>query len=180
VIYGERHLRRILSLYSLSITMKCARTWGWAKIPRYDGTSSNLGPSSPHQFLFGLHHRYARIRFSGGTTILALPSAPCVAPITGLSPQMLENFRARIMRLTYISGLSKLPQITYSRPNDAWLSRGSLIHRMGNEFLPISMPITEIAELSLRGIACSSSLAPLASFPCWRGRSTAGPSHYRT
>jgi amidase len=25
---------------------------------------------------------------------------------------MLENFRARIMRLTYISGLSKLPQVT--------------------------------------------------------------------
>src|SRR5262249_12360912 len=45
----------------------------------------------------------------------------------------------------------------------------------------ISMPITAIAiaELSLCGMACSSSLVPLASFPCWRGRSTAGPSHYR-
>ena len=29
-------------------------------------------------------------------------------------------------------------------------------------------------------MACSSSLAPLASFYYWRGRSTAGPSHYRT
>src|SRR6266404_2456280 len=29
-------------------------------------------------------------------------------------------------------------------------------------------------------MACSLSLAPLASFACWRGRSTAGPSHYRT
>src|SRR6266478_6361832 len=29
-------------------------------------------------------------------------------------------------------------------------------------------------------MACSSSLAPLASFACWRGRSTAGPSHYRS
>src|SRR6266478_8339984 len=30
--------------------MKRARTWGWAKTPRYDGTSSDLGPSSsPHQ-----------------------------------------------------------------------------------------------------------------------------------
>src|SRR5258708_19861626 len=29
--------------------MKRARTWGLAKTPRYDGTSSDLGPSSPHQ-----------------------------------------------------------------------------------------------------------------------------------
>src|ERR1700732_2016707 len=49
-----------------------------------------------------------------------------------------------------------------------------------NEFLPISMPITAIAVLGVRDMACSLSLAPLASFACWRGRSTAGPSHYRT
>ena len=48
---------------------------------------------------------------------------------------------------------------------------------VADEFLPISIPITAIPELSLCGMACSSSLAPLASFPCWRGRSTAGPSH---
>src|SRR5712691_142092 len=29
-------------------------------------------------------------------------------------------------------------------------------------------------------MACSLSSAPLASFACWRGRSTAGPSHYPT
>src|ERR1700682_5324292 len=29
-------------------------------------------------------------------------------------------------------------------------------------------------------MARSLSLVPLASFACWRGRSTAGPSHYRT
>src|ERR1700738_1609341 len=29
-------------------------------------------------------------------------------------------------------------------------------------------------------MACSLSLVPLASFACWRGRSTAGPSHYPT
>src|SRR5260370_20790777 len=33
--------------------MKRARTWGWAKTPRYDGTSSDLGPSSPHQSCSG-------------------------------------------------------------------------------------------------------------------------------
>jgi len=36
------------------------------------------------------------------------------------------------------------------------------------------------AALSLGDMACSSSLPPLASFACWRGRSTAGPSHYRS
>jgi hypothetical protein len=33
--------------------MKRARTWGWAKTPRYDSTSSDLGPSSPHQSCSG-------------------------------------------------------------------------------------------------------------------------------
>src|ERR1700730_6529069 len=47
------------------------------------------------------------------------------------------------------------------------------------EFLPISMPATAIAVLSFEDIACSLSLAPLASVTCWRGRSTAGPFHYR-
>src|SRR5580692_2537445 len=48
------------------------------------------------------------------------------------------------------------------------------------EFLPISMPATAIAVLSFEDIACSLSLAPLASVTCWRGRSTAGPFHYRS
>src|SRR6202022_465835 len=48
------------------------------------------------------------------------------------------------------------------------------------EFLPISMPATAIAVLSFEDIACSLSLAPLASVTCWRGRSTAGPFHYPT
>ena len=38
--------------------------------------------------------------------------------------------------------------------------------------LLMSIPITAIPELSLCDIACSSSSAPLASFACWRGRST--------
>jgi len=38
--------------------------------------------------------------------------------------------------------------------------------------LLISIPTTVIPELSLCDIACSSSSAPLASFACWRGRST--------
>src|SRR5712671_6952723 len=49
VVNGERHLRRILTLYIRSITMRRARTWGWARTRRYDGPSNNLGPSSPYQ-----------------------------------------------------------------------------------------------------------------------------------
>jgi len=40
----------------------------------------------------------------------------------------------------------------------------------------LAMPITAIAVLGVY-MACSLSLVPLASFACWWGRSTAGPSH---
>ena len=39
------------------------------------------------------------------------------------------------------------------------------------------MPITAIAVLQCLGHGVLLVLAPLASFACWRGRSTAGPSH---
>jgi amidase len=42
--------------------------------------------------------------------ILLLPTAPCIAPLTNATD--LEAFRVRVMRLTCISGLSGLPQIT--------------------------------------------------------------------
>src|ERR1700686_1986559 len=51
---------------------------------------------------------------------------------------------------------------------------------MWKEFLPISMPTTEIAALTVWDMACSLSLVPRASIACWWGGSTAGPSHYRT
>src|SRR6266566_7135955 len=48
-----------------------------------------------------------------------------------------------------------------------------------NEFLPISMPMAAILELT-GDMACSLSSVPHASFYRRRGWSTAGPSHYRT
>ncbi len=51
---------------------------------------------------------------------------------------------------------------------------------MWNEFLPISMPITEIAALSVWDMACSLALAPPSQhLTLVGGRSTAGPFHYR-
>jgi amidase len=45
-------------------------------------------------------------------TVLALPTAPCVAPPLDAPPDALESFRMRVMRLTCIAGLSGLPQVT--------------------------------------------------------------------
>jgi amidase len=45
-------------------------------------------------------------------TVLALPTSPSIAPLAFATPQQMEDFRTRIMRLTCMSGLSGLPQIT--------------------------------------------------------------------
>ncbi len=45
-------------------------------------------------------------------TILALPTAPCIAPPLDLAAEALESFRVRVMRLTCIAGVSGLPQVT--------------------------------------------------------------------
>jgi transposase InsO family protein len=48
LIYGERHLRRILTLYSLYYN-ETRTHLGWARTRRYDDPSNDLGPSSSHQ-----------------------------------------------------------------------------------------------------------------------------------
>jgi len=45
-------------------------------------------------------------------TILALPTTPGIAPRVDVSSDSLESFRANVMRLTCIAGLSGLPQVT--------------------------------------------------------------------
>jgi len=45
-------------------------------------------------------------------TILALPSAPCIAPTADIAGAAAESFRVRVMRLTCISGISGLPQVS--------------------------------------------------------------------
>jgi amidase len=44
-------------------------------------------------------------------TILALPTAPGIAPPVELSPEELDRFRTRVMRLTCTAGIAGLPQL---------------------------------------------------------------------
>jgi len=45
-------------------------------------------------------------------TIVALPSAPCIAPRLDTPAEGLESYRVRVMRLTCIAGLGGLPQVS--------------------------------------------------------------------
>jgi amidase len=45
-------------------------------------------------------------------TIVALPTAPCIAPLLDASSAELESFRARAMALTCIAGIGALPQVS--------------------------------------------------------------------
>jgi amidase len=44
-------------------------------------------------------------------TILALPTAPCIAPLVDQAPAKLEHYRVRVMRLTCTAGMAGLPQV---------------------------------------------------------------------
>jgi amidase len=45
-------------------------------------------------------------------TVMALPSAPCIAPKIESTADELESFRVRVMRLTCVSGFGGLPQVS--------------------------------------------------------------------
>ena len=44
-------------------------------------------------------------------TVLALPTAPCVAPRADISLEEMDYFRTRVMRLTCTAGIAGLPQV---------------------------------------------------------------------
>ena len=54
---------------------------------------------------------YIREQIAPGT-ILALPSAPCIAPRIDSPADQLDSYRTRVMRLTCIAGLGGLPQVS--------------------------------------------------------------------
>ena len=45
-------------------------------------------------------------------TVVALPTAPCIAPKIETPQDALESYRVRVMRLTCVAGLGGLPQVT--------------------------------------------------------------------
>lgn len=45
-------------------------------------------------------------------TLMALPTAPCIAPLVGGGAGEMDHFRSRVMRLTCTAGVAGLPQIT--------------------------------------------------------------------
>ena len=45
-------------------------------------------------------------------TLIALPSAPCIAPRIDTPPEGQDSYRTRVMRLTCIAGLGGLPQVS--------------------------------------------------------------------
>jgi amidase len=45
-------------------------------------------------------------------TVMALPSAPCIAPRIDSPADVLDAYRTRVMRLTCIAGLGGLPQVS--------------------------------------------------------------------
>jgi amidase len=54
---------------------------------------------------------YVRSHVPPGT-ILALPTAPCIAPRFDMAEPQLETFRVRTMRLTCTAGMGGLPQVS--------------------------------------------------------------------
>jgi amidase len=54
---------------------------------------------------------YIREQIAPGT-VLALPTAPCIAPRIDSAAAELDSYRTRVMRLTCIAGLGGLPQIS--------------------------------------------------------------------
>jgi amidase len=54
-------------------------------------------------------HLHAQVRPG---TVVALPSAPCIAPRLDTPAEGLDAYRTRVMRLTCIAGLGGLPQVS--------------------------------------------------------------------
>lgn len=87
----------------------------------------NLGPGIKERFAFAAtvtkdQERDARAAMDAARkriralappgTVICLPSVPSIAPRTDALPATLDDFRARVMALTCIAGLSGLPQVT--------------------------------------------------------------------
>ena len=81
-------------------------------------------------------------------TILALPTAPSIAPRIEISGAELEEFRVRVMRLTCTSGVSGLAANEHPRGHDQRLPHRPFLHRLGRwatrrcSILPVNWRVT--------------------------------------
>jgi hypothetical protein len=88
-------------------------------------------------------------------TVLALPTAPCIAPRIDMAGPELEAFRVRVMRLTCIAGMGRLPNRTILH-RLGWRRRG--LTRLGSD---------PVAPLRARHVNYSWQLAQFAMSPCF-------------
>jgi amidase len=84
-------------------------------------------------------------------SLLLLPTAPCIAPLTSSTPSDLEPFRVRVMRLTCIAGIGGLPQVTVPVGTLAGAPAGlSFIGWMGSDevLLELALSLARLAGSS--------------------------------
>jgi amidase len=76
-------------------------------------------------------------------TIVALPSAPCVAPPLEISAGEMKSFRNRTFRLTSVAGLSGLPQVAIPAGTVGGLPAGlSFIGWEGSDEILLDLAVT--------------------------------------
>jgi amidase len=76
-------------------------------------------------------------------TVVALPSAPCIAPKIDTPAADLDSYRTRVMRLTCIAGLGSLPQVSIPAGTVAGCPAGlSLIGWAGGDEALLDLAVT--------------------------------------
>jgi amidase len=78
----------------------------------------------------------------GGGTVLALPSAPCIALLRNSPPKVLDDLRARALPILCIAGLARLPQVSLPLVELDGCPLGlSLIAARGNDTLLLELAV---------------------------------------
>jgi amidase len=91
-------------------------------------------------------HNTAREKIRGQIvpgTVVALPSAPCIAPRIDTPAAELDSYRTRVMRLTCVAGLGGLPQVSIPVGTVAGCPAGlSLIGWAGGDEALLDLAVT--------------------------------------
>jgi amidase len=77
-----------------------------------------------------------------GETVLVLPSAPGIAPLTSSPPQVLDDLRTRALAILSIAGLARLPQVSLPLATLEGCPLGlSLIAARGNDTMLLDLAV---------------------------------------